>query len=95
MRSPGSIFRGVGFHSSTQPTDLARNESNMKRDKQWTQNIILVRGNEARLPTVGYANNPIPPGKTRITIRLDDEVLDWFRTQVHAFMQREEVTIKV
>lgn len=27
---------------------------------------------------------PIPPGKTRITIRLDDDVLDWFRAQVHA-----------
>jgi len=25
-----------------------------------------------------------PPGKTRITIQLDDEVLDWFRAQVHA-----------
>lgn len=23
------------------------------------------------------------PGKTRITIRLDNEVLDWFRAQVH------------
>jgi len=27
---------------------------------------------------------PTPPGKTRITIRLDDEVLEWFRLQVHA-----------
>jgi uncharacterized protein (DUF4415 family) len=27
---------------------------------------------------------PIPPGKTRITIRLDNDVLDWFRAQVHA-----------
>lgn len=27
---------------------------------------------------------PIPPGKTRITIRLDDDVLDWFRDQVDA-----------
>lgn len=26
---------------------------------------------------------PIPPGKTRITIRLDDDVLDWFRAQVN------------
>lgn len=26
---------------------------------------------------------PIPPGKTRITIRIDDDVLDWFRKQVH------------
>ena len=25
-----------------------------------------------------------PRGKTRITIRLDDEVLEWFRRQVHA-----------
>jgi hypothetical protein len=25
-----------------------------------------------------------PTGKTRITIRLDDDVLDWFRAQVHA-----------
>jgi uncharacterized protein (DUF4415 family) len=24
------------------------------------------------------------PGKTRITIRLDDDILDWFRRQVHA-----------
>ena len=27
---------------------------------------------------------PVPRGKTRITIRLDDDVLDWFRRQVHA-----------
>jgi len=27
---------------------------------------------------------PMPPGKTRITIRLDDEVLDWFRAKVNA-----------
>lgn len=26
---------------------------------------------------------PAPPGKTRITIRLDTDVLDWFRAQVH------------
>jgi hypothetical protein len=27
---------------------------------------------------------PAPPGKTRITIRLDTDVLEWFRQQVHA-----------
>jgi uncharacterized protein (DUF4415 family) len=27
---------------------------------------------------------PTPPGKTRITIRIDDDVLEWFRKQVHA-----------
>jgi uncharacterized protein (DUF4415 family) len=26
---------------------------------------------------------PIPPGKTRITIRIDDDVLQWFKDQVH------------
>ena len=26
---------------------------------------------------------PVPPGKTRITIRLDDDVLGWFKAQVH------------
>jgi uncharacterized protein (DUF4415 family) len=30
------------------------------------------------------AIDPLPAGKTRITIRLDDEVLEWFREQVHA-----------
>ncbi|HMI94047.1 MAG TPA: BrnA antitoxin family protein [Polyangiales bacterium] len=25
-----------------------------------------------------------PKGKTRITIRIDDDVLEWFRAQVHA-----------
>ena len=27
---------------------------------------------------------PTPPGKTRITIRIDADVLDWFREQVDA-----------
>lgn len=26
---------------------------------------------------------PIPKGKTRITIRLDDDILHWFRARVH------------
>ena len=26
---------------------------------------------------------PVPKGKTRITIRIDDDVLEWFRKQVH------------
>ncbi len=30
------------------------------------------------------AIEPIVAGKTRITIRLDDDVLAWFREQVHA-----------
>lgn len=25
----------------------------------------------------------IPPGKTRITIRIDDDILEWFKAQVH------------
>jgi uncharacterized protein (DUF4415 family) len=29
------------------------------------------------------AIDPLPSGKTRITIRLDDDVLEWFRQQVH------------
>ncbi len=27
------------------------------------------------------AIDPLPAGKTRITIRLDDEIIDWFRQQ--------------
>jgi uncharacterized protein (DUF4415 family) len=30
------------------------------------------------------AINPLPPGKTRITIRPDDDILEWFRAQVDA-----------
>jgi len=26
----------------------------------------------------------VPAGKTRITIRLDDDLLEWFKAQVHA-----------
>lgn len=29
------------------------------------------------------AVEPIPPGKSRITIRLDDDVLAWFRGEVY------------
>jgi uncharacterized protein (DUF4415 family) len=27
---------------------------------------------------------PVPTGKTRITIRLDDEIVEWFKSQVDA-----------
>ena len=27
---------------------------------------------------------PVPKGKSRITIRLDDDILEWFREQVNA-----------
>lgn len=27
---------------------------------------------------------PVPKGKTRITIRLDDDVIEWFKSQVEA-----------
>lgn len=27
---------------------------------------------------------PVPQGKTRVTIRLDDDVLEWFKAQVDA-----------
>lgn len=30
------------------------------------------------------ALDPLPPGKTRITIRIDDDILDWFRDQADA-----------
>lgn len=30
------------------------------------------------------AIEPIPPGKTRITIRLDNDILEWFRQKVDA-----------
>ena len=29
------------------------------------------------------AVNPLPAGKTRVTIRLDNEILDWFRSEVN------------
>jgi Arc/MetJ family transcription regulator len=35
----------------------------------------------------GAVRGPVltpPPGKTRITIRIDDDILQWFRNQVHA-----------
>jgi uncharacterized protein (DUF4415 family) len=30
------------------------------------------------------AVRPVPKGKTRITIRIDDDILDWFRSQVES-----------
>ena len=29
------------------------------------------------------AIDPTPAGKTKVTLRLDDEILQWFRNQVH------------
>ena len=45
----------------------------MKRPKKREYNFSKAK----RGPVV-----PIPKGKTRITIRLDDDILEWFRDQV-------------
>jgi BrnA antitoxin of type II toxin-antitoxin system len=55
------------------------------------------------------AVEPTPPGKTRITIRIDNETLDWFRGKVneqgggnyqtlmnqalHEFIEREDLEV--
>jgi uncharacterized protein (DUF4415 family) len=53
----------------------------------------------------------VPPGKTRVTIRLDNDILDWFRQQVNdagggnyqtlvnealrGFMQRKQESLEI
>lgn len=32
----------------------------------------------------GGAVMPVPAGRTRVTIRLDDDLLQWFKDQAHA-----------
>ena len=42
---------------------------------------------KAQYDFTGGKRGPVlktPPGKTRITIRIDDDLLQWFRKQVHA-----------
>ena len=36
---------------------------------------------------------PVPKGKTRITIRIDDDILDWFRGEVDAAGGRNYQTL--
>jgi uncharacterized protein (DUF4415 family) len=45
----------------------------------WPSNGDPLKAEVNRGPVV-----PVPTGKTRITIRLDDDILAWFREQVHA-----------
>ena len=42
---------------------------------------------KAQYDFTGGKRGPVlktPPGKTRITIRIDDDLLQWFRKQAHA-----------
>jgi uncharacterized protein (DUF4415 family) len=48
-------------------------------DRQKGSHLILFRADPPTTLSV-----PVPPGKTRITIRLDDDLIQWFKDQVHA-----------
>jgi uncharacterized protein (DUF4415 family) len=48
----------------------------MKKDKKMNSEYDFSQGKRGAI-------EPIPPGKSRITIRLDDDVLAWFRGEVH------------
>jgi uncharacterized protein (DUF4415 family) len=52
------------------------NENNMRRNEFMEDEYDFSQGRRGAI-------DPTPPGKTRITIRLDDDVLAWFREQVH------------
>jgi uncharacterized protein (DUF4415 family) len=52
------------------------NENNMRRNEFMEDEYDFSQGRRGAI-------DPTPLGKTRITIRLDDDVLAWFREQVH------------
>lgn len=48
----------------------------MKKDKDMKKEYDFSQGQRGAI-------KPIGPGKTRITIRLDSDIIAWFRNQVH------------
>jgi uncharacterized protein (DUF4415 family) len=60
-----------GEESETNTAGELREETTMKRSDDFSH---ARRG----------AVVSVPKGKTRITIRIDDDILDWFRDQVNA-----------
>ena len=71
MARPGYHPRDLGAQSDTHRTHLVRQKRAMRDEYDFSGGR---RG----------AVDPAPAGKTRITIRLDDGVLAWFRDQVEA-----------
>ncbi len=49
----------------------------MRQDEEMKKEYDFSQGKRGAI-------DPIPPGKTRITIRLDNDIITWFRNQVHA-----------
>jgi len=48
----------------------------MRKDKNTNSEYDFSQGKRGAI-------EPIPAGKSRITIRLDDDILAWFRAEVH------------
>jgi uncharacterized protein (DUF4415 family) len=64
-------------HTCAYNEESARPSSGTVREQTMKREYDFGRGRRGAVLKVA-------PGKTRITIRLDNEVLDWFRAQVHA-----------
>ena len=50
---------------------------------EWTSKDTLMQDEYDFSQGTRGAVVPTPAGKTRITIRLDEDVLEWFRQEVH------------
>ncbi len=48
----------------------------MKQDEEMKKEYDFSQGKRGAI-------DPTPPEKTRITIRLDNDIITWFRNQVH------------
>ena len=59
--------------------DYLRAQSHVRRRQRYAEAMKKEYDfkNARRGPVI-----PVPPGKTRVTIRLDNTILDWFRKQV-------------
>jgi uncharacterized protein (DUF4415 family) len=79
----GRVFSGGLYPTRRSDSDYLSTQSNKTGTAAIRGGIVMEAEYDFSQGKRG-AIDPAPSGKTRITIRLDDEVLAWFRQQVHS-----------
>jgi uncharacterized protein (DUF4415 family) len=79
----GSLIGGRVDRTRRRASDYFSAPGNSRRNQELPGRLTMQKeydfSNAKRGPVL-----PPPTRKTRITIRIDDDILDWFRQQVHA-----------
>lgn len=87
------LGRGAAKKAASAKTDWAKLKAMPDRDIAFTRDAPRTSPSDWA-DAVAHKGLPVPPGKTQIALRVDDDVLTWFKKQGAGYQTRMNAVLR-